>query len=309
MQKLSTVVRTIIFLIFVCFGLNLWAWDHVILISWDGGGSHYLKDNPDLKSLKKLIANSHYTFESQSESPTITLPNHTSMLTGLPPSIHQVLWNKWEPDRGLVQRLTIFDIVKHATVEKLKSTEKAKPVTATAKSAPPATGFYVGKDKLKHLYKKEVIDDYKLSKSAAETTARVTERIRSKTLPRFSFVHFAEPDVAGHEFAWGSDEYNKALVECDNRLGEILQALEQSQLDQNTAVILTADHGGEGKSHREEVAKVRNIPLIISTPKMKNKSAKIKDSVSNASIARIAAQLLDVKPPTDAGWKVSPKFD
>lgn len=266
---------------------KLFAADHVILMSWDGAGSKYIESNKDLKNLIALKKHSYFTFTSRSEDPTITLPNHTSMVTGLPPAQHQVLWNKWEPDKGIIKLNTIFDLAKQAKL---------------------TTGLFVGKEKLQHFYKKEVVDQFYLGTSAEETSKYLMALIAQKKLPAFSFVHYSEPDVAGHDFGWGSPEQFVALKKCDESLGLIIAALKKAKLDSKTTIIFTADHGGLGKNHKNlDVPEVTNIPLLISSAKLKS-AVQIKSPASNSRLAALVAKLLNLTPPKEWGWAPAPVY-
>ena len=65
-----------------------------------------------------------------------------------------------------------------------------------------------------------------------------------------SFLHYQDPDAAGHSSGWGSTGYNTTLEAVDTELGRILALIAgDSTLKGNTAIILTADHGGTGTSH------------------------------------------------------------
>jgi hypothetical protein len=73
-----------------------------------------------------------------------------------------------------------------------------------------------------------------------------------KFLPpkRYTFLHFADPDKAGHRWGWGSPEWSNSIVNLDQQIGRIMDAVRKDPLASNqTAVIVTADHGGTGQGH------------------------------------------------------------
>jgi predicted AlkP superfamily pyrophosphatase or phosphodiesterase len=62
------------------------------------------------------------------------------------------------------------------------------------------------------------------------------------------FVHFGDPDAAGHEYGENSKEYRRAIIHCDAWLERIQSHLNQYGLADNTLVVVTTDHGfDEGK--------------------------------------------------------------
>ncbi len=69
----------------------------------------------------------------------------------------------------------------------------------------------------------------------------------------FGFIHFSDPDSAGHNPAGGENSalYENAIVRCDFWLGQIVNKLASLNLTQNTLLYVIADHGFDegGFSH------------------------------------------------------------
>jgi len=80
-------------------------------------------------------------------------------------------------------------------------------------------------------------------------TANALELIEQyKHKPFFLFVHFAEPDRAGHAYGENSPQYNTALESDDTCTGQIVEKLKQLGLYNKTYIYITTDHGfDEGK--------------------------------------------------------------
>lgn len=165
---------------------------------------------------------------------TVTLPNHASMLTGrrVDPGEggHGVTWNVEVPgatapgpDGSGVE--SVFDVV-HA--------------------AGGATALYAGKDKFATFQRSwpDAIDDFEVDEDADDLVADVVDDLVDGA-PRFTFLHLAFPDEAGHEHGWGSPEYVAAVADTDRLLGEVLAAVDATpRLRERLVVVLTADHGG-----------------------------------------------------------------
>jgi predicted AlkP superfamily pyrophosphatase or phosphodiesterase len=65
----------------------------------------------------------------------------------------------------------------------------------------------------------------------------------------FFFIHFAEPDHAGHAHGENSREYTKAIKSDDEWTGKIVANLRELGLYEKTLVYITADQGfDEGKT-------------------------------------------------------------
>src|SRR5665213_847498 len=111
---------------------------HVFIISFDQGNPDLI-EKADMPVFHKMAAEGAHTWEAYTIIPSLTLPSHTSMLTGVGPQKHQVLWNDYEPEKGPVKVPTIFSIAKeHGFV----------------------TAMFVGKEKFKHLDIPGTVDDF-----------------------------------------------------------------------------------------------------------------------------------------------------
>jgi hypothetical protein len=63
----------------------------------------------------------------------------------------------------------------------------------------------------------------------------------------YTFIHFSETDAHGHIYGWPSPQWSNAVRHVDQQLARILQAIETNPgLSNSTAIVLTADHGGNG---------------------------------------------------------------
>jgi predicted AlkP superfamily pyrophosphatase or phosphodiesterase len=73
--------------------------EHVFIISIDGGKPAVIAQS-DMPVLKHLAEAGACTWAASTIYPSITLPSHTSMLTGVGPDKHHILWNSWKPSKG-----------------------------------------------------------------------------------------------------------------------------------------------------------------------------------------------------------------
>src|SRR4026208_1400028 len=103
--------------------------DHVLVISIDGGKPGVIAQSR-MPFLKRLVAEGACTWTARTIFPSITLPSHVSMLTGVGPARHQILWNVWKPEAGVVKVPTIF---------------------SEARKLDLLTAMFVGKEKFRHL--------------------------------------------------------------------------------------------------------------------------------------------------------------
>jgi hypothetical protein len=231
---------------------------YVIHISVDGGGSSYIQaliDKNKLPNFKRLQTEGAGTFNARTDyDVTVTLPNHTTQITGRPvlgADGHNWILNAL-PAKGKTihnnkdsYTAGIFDVVHDNGL---------------------STGMFAGKTKFS-LYE----FSYNADNGAADTTGTDNGRKKidlyvcdedSRALagsfistmtakpPNYAFLHFADPDAVGHKYGWGSDKYNESLMAIDDYLCRIFNLVNCNEtLKGKTIVVLTADHGGNKRSH------------------------------------------------------------
>ncbi len=59
----------------------------------------------------------------------------------------------------------------------------------------------------------------------------------------FAFIHFKSPDKAGHDYGENSAQYTEKIIDDDQWLGRIVDKLEEWDIDDETYVYVTTDHG------------------------------------------------------------------
>ncbi|MEI6352009.1 MAG: alkaline phosphatase family protein [Verrucomicrobiota bacterium] len=196
---------------------------HVFIISFDQGSPSAIQ-KAEMPVFKKMAAEGAHTWSAYTIVPSLTLPSHTSMLTGVGIQKHQVLWNDLDPAKGFVKVPTIFSIAKeHGLV----------------------TAMYVSKIKFKTLQLPGSLDAFVVpatpdAKSVAEAFATQVGKLK----PNLCFIHFGDADVAGHKFGVNSPEKMKAFADCDAALKVIKDSVDAAGLAESSVFILTADHGG-----------------------------------------------------------------
>jgi predicted AlkP superfamily pyrophosphatase or phosphodiesterase len=222
---------------------------HIVIVSIDGlrPDRALLADMPHLRSLLKQGA---YTFWAKTTAVSITLPSHTSMLTGVTPQKHGIEWNRDLPFSEPVYSKvpTIF--------------EMASRVGYT-------TALVAGKHKFDALCKPGTITWVSVAGEGTgnnEEVLAVAVKTIEENKPDVLFVHFPDVDTVGHSKGWGSAEQLACIEKTDRQLGELLAALERAGMRASTFMIVTADHGGAGLTHGADDARSRHIPWIAIGP-------------------------------------------
>jgi arylsulfatase A-like enzyme len=221
----------------------------IVIISIDGLRPDLLirADSPNIHG---LINSGSFTLWAQTTAESVTLPSHTSMLTGVPPVKHAIQWNSDLPLRHPVYPMfpTIFEL---------------------AKQGGYTTAMVAGKAKFINLAKPGSLDWMYIPWSTKieddEVAIQSTEIILAHQ-PDLIFVHFPSVDNAGHLYGWASPEQMEAIHQADASVGMILWALDQLHLRDSTFILVTADHGGAGQSHGPDDMRSRAIPWIANGP-------------------------------------------
>lgn len=186
-----------------------------------------------------------------------TLPNHTSMVTGRRITAsrrgHGVTWNEDRPGTRVQQAAghgvaSVFSVVHEAGGATALFSTKTK-LSLFKRSWPR------GLDRL--VIKEE--QDRALVKAA-----RADLVLRDRA---FTFLHLGIADQIGHEHGFMSRPYLRAVRTADALVGTMLRAIDNHAALSDVVVVLTADHGGAGRSHSQtdEIGDVR-VPFVVWGP-------------------------------------------
>ncbi len=228
---------------------------HVVVISVDG-----LRPDVALRAtmpnLRSLMDTGAFTFWAKTTALSVTLPSHTSMITGYVPEKHGVNWNSDLPSRKGVypKKPTVLELATRAGLVTAMVAGKSKFATLNR----PGT--------ITHVFVPESVNS---SVDDETVTAHAVEMI-SRYQPGLLFIHYPGVDQAGHSIGWGSNEQLAAASGIDVQLGKVLQALAVAGLRDNTAIIVSADHGGAGRNHGPNDTRSRHIPWILAGPGVKH---------------------------------------
>jgi predicted AlkP superfamily pyrophosphatase or phosphodiesterase len=221
----------------------------VVIISIDGLRPDLAlrADTPNIHTLMNIGS---FTLWARTTAESVTLPSHTSMLTGVTPVKHGIQWNSDLPLTHPVYPMfpTIFEL---------------------ARKAGYTTAMAAGKSKFINLAKPGTLNWVYVPSSPKDEDLDVAAQAVGMILahqPDVLFVHFPSVDNAGHTYGWASPEQMDAIAEADECIGLILWALDQRHLRDSTFILVTADHGGAGLSHGPDDPRSRNIPWIAAGP-------------------------------------------
>jgi arylsulfatase A-like enzyme len=266
--------------------------EHVIVISIDGLRADAI-ENAGAETLQRLMREGSYSLEATTIMPSITLPSHTSMLTGATPEMHGIRWNDERvEEEGHVATPTMFAVARQAGYHTAAFFSKPKfqhlmvPGTLDYGQAPEGSGrWYVGH------------------------TVESVEKYLDTSRPNLLFVHIGEPDYAGHTVGWGTMVYRWAVRRADGGVKRVLRKADATFGRGNYTVIVTADHGGHGRTHGTEAKEDVTIPWIT-WGKGVEAGTVLPEGIRTFDTAATALRLLGVDlPAAHAGRPVFAAFD
>jgi Type I phosphodiesterase / nucleotide pyrophosphatase len=207
-------------------------------------------------TLHRLMAQGASTLNARTEREmTVTLPNHTGMVTGrrifASRGGHGVNWNDDRTRPRTVQQAAGHDV---------------SSVFRVVHYAGRTTALFAGKTKFS-LFERSWdagVNKYRMRFDNALLTrmARVDLLQHNRG---FTFLHLAAPDEAGHAHGWNSPAYRDAVRATDRRLGQLVKAINgHGRLKNHLVLLVTADHGGSGKSHGDPTRLVNyRVPFLV----------------------------------------------
>jgi predicted AlkP superfamily pyrophosphatase or phosphodiesterase len=235
---------------------------------------------------------------------TVTLPNHTGMVTGrridAATGGHGVTWNDDRLSPNTVQEAAGHDV---------------SSVFSVVDAAGGSTALFAAKTKFS-LWPRSWPDAIDRTTIDERNGALVDQLIADLDQDRdFRFLHLSPPDVAGHAHGWMSKAYLRAVRRSDALVGRVVKAVNADPARRaGTTILLTSDHGGHGPSHSDPTllddyrvvfmargaAVDRDVDLYAINPTYKNPGTRRttygmrRPPVRNGMIANLALDLLDL---------------
>jgi predicted AlkP superfamily pyrophosphatase or phosphodiesterase len=247
----------------------------VLIISVDGLRPDAIALAP-MPNLLALMQAGAYTLSAQTIFPSVTLPSHASMLTGLCPAQTGVDWNDYLPQRGFAKGTSLFALAKQAGLH---------------------TVMMVGKKKLRQITPPETTDVFQFINDRDVVLADQAAPTLEKGFD-LAFVHLATTDDMGHAYGWLSPQQISVIIRADEAIGTFLAALDQADLRKDTLILVTADHGGHQQTHGSKMPEDMTIPWMINGPGVVPQV--LTQPINTTDTAATAAWALHLAMPAEA---------
>lgn len=151
-----------------------------------------------------------------------------------------------------------------------------------------------------YLLEKPIMDINIATKGDEALTVERSAEVIKKEKPTFMFIHFDQPDGAGHEHGHDSPGYYEELKRVDTRLAGIQQAIKDAGIEKETLLIVLADHGGINKGHGGKSMMEIESPWVMTGPGVRP-GHRVTEPIVIYDFAATIAWYLGIKP--DEAWR------
>ena len=207
-----------------------YTYKHVIVIGVDGAGNFFNKS--ETPNIDKIFANGAVSYKVLTENPSISAQCWGALMHGVTNNVHgltnAIVENTPFPTDSKYP--SFFKVVRENDPDaKMGSFSHWKPIN---------TGIV-----------EDGINVKKYGGAADKVICDTVCSYVSVAAPKLVFVQFDEVDGVGHSVGYNTPQHFEKISEIDGYIGKIYEAYEKKGIIDDTLFIVTADHGGNGKSH------------------------------------------------------------
>jgi predicted AlkP superfamily pyrophosphatase or phosphodiesterase len=238
--------------------------NRVVIISLDGFmASAMFDESVPLPTLRRLAAQGASARGMRPVNPTVTWANHTSMVTGVTPAKHGVIFNgllvrapgvpphvePWRDRSEMVHAPTLYDVA-HA-----RGLTTAQVDWVAIWNAPTVTWEFRERPDPQDAIASEMIGAGLVSQEVVENfaeknivfrdhvwTAAAAHIIREHR-PHVMMFHLLTLDSVQHRYGPGTLAATSAMAHLDGQVAQIALAVEQAGLAARTTFVIVSDHG------------------------------------------------------------------
>lgn len=240
---------------------------HLIVISYDAFSEDQWEIASRLPNLSKLMKNGAHSNQLTSVYPTLTYVVHTTIATGVYPDKHGIHHNNpfqpfvkeqeqsWFWFRNAIKVPTIYDAAREHNmstvgilwpvsgkssirynIPEIRAIKKENQALKVLKSGSPlyCIEMELKYGRLRKGIEQPYLDDF--------TTKCAIETIKRKK-PNLLMMHLIDLDDAKHIYGTDSDEVKQVITRMDKRLGDIMQAVDEAGIKDDTVFLVLGDHG------------------------------------------------------------------
>lgn len=269
----------------VCMAAK-WKAKHVVLIGLDGWGA-YSVEKAEIPNLKKMMSAGAYTLKKRSTLPSSSAINWASMFMGAGTELHG--YTEWYSETPEIPSRVVNEHGIFPTVFGLL--RKARPQAEI--------GCIYEWKVIAHLVDSLALNYNKYVEEAPthpEATIEYATDYIKKSRPTLLGIIIDNPDHVGHASGHDTPEYYAQLRVLDEYIGQIMQAVKEAGMFDETIFIVTSDHGGIGKGHGGKTLQEMETPFIMYGKNIKA-GQEITDSMMQFDVASTIAYIFGLKQP------------
>ena len=250
---------------------------YVVMVTVDGFRPEFYLDsiNYAMPTVRELMKNGVAAQGVNPVFPSVTYPDHTTMITGVTPAKHGIYYNtpfepqgatgKWYWDYSLIKTATLWDamhkagkttacvrwpVTYNAPIDyripeywDYKNMGDARPYTAAATQ--PASLWKEVQENATGLLEADDLNATNNELIQDENAARMAGYIIKKYKPNFLALHLACTDHYEHEN--GRDHYmvKASVAGADRAIKTLVESLNRAKIADSTLIIVLGDHGFE----------------------------------------------------------------
>jgi predicted AlkP superfamily pyrophosphatase or phosphodiesterase len=240
---------------------------HVVIITLDGFGGWAL-DDPYLPvpALRALAARGVRAKGMRPVNPTVTWPNHTSIVTGVTPARHGVLFNgvlvrdqgvpprvePWRDKSEMVRVPTLYDVAHHAGLT------TAQVDWVAILNTPSITWEFAERPErpdAKPAISREMVAAGTITQADVDTFStrnivwrdevwtNAAVRIIREHRPNLLLFHLLALDSTQHRYGPRTLAATASMAHLDSQVARIVHAVEDAGLMPTTTIFVLSDHG------------------------------------------------------------------
>lgn len=224
----------------------------LILISIDGFRADYLQRGLT-PTLDQLIGESVRAEFLRPSFPSLTFPNHYTLVTGLRPDRNGVVANRMEDRRIRDQK---FSTGNRDAIGNQSWWEEAVPLWRTAQRHGLISGtmFWPGSEAPVHGDHPDYWVRYDQKINAQQRVDTVLNWLdQPEKSPTLLTLYFDDVDGYGHYYGPDSAEVGRAIGTVDTAIARLLKGLEQRGLRDTVNLVIVSDHGMTSTSPKRVV--------------------------------------------------------
>lgn len=239
--------------------------NRLIVVSLDGLSSLDFEYIKTLPNFSEFIQSAAYCKQVYSIYPSLTYPAHTTIITGKYPKNHGVINNTllqlgndspdWYWHRKHIKGETLYD---SAIAKGMSTAALLWPVTARSKIKYNMPEIFANRpwqnQILVSLLNGSPYYQYRMNQKFGHlrkgkkqpdldnfTHQSLLHTLRNNA-PELTLVHYTDLDTMRHYSGFNSVEAFEALHRHDNRLGEIIKALKEEGIYEDSTIVVLGDH-------------------------------------------------------------------